>query len=140
MSRKLALGRPANLLFSWPPHSYVCTVNSLLSLTFLIQEKLDHVAIVVLIVGTPVTQSMAAAHGAIPRDVVVVTALMAVAAACRPVLRVVGFVVGSIIWGTQHLELLTPSMLLQSALYIFGAASFLRSVRLSLKSTTFEQD
>ena len=91
------------------------------------QEKLDHVAIVVLIIGTPVTQSMAAAHGTIPKDVLLVTALMGVAAACRPVLRVVGFVVGCIIWSTQHLELLTPSMLVQSALYIFGAASFLRS-------------
>lgn len=92
------------------------------------QEKLDHVAIVVLIIGTPVTQSMAAAHGAIPKDVILVTALMGVAAACRPVLRVLGFVIGCIIWSTQHLELLTPSMLVQSSLYIFGAASFLRRV------------
>ena len=85
-------------------------------------------AIVVLIIGTPVTQSMAAAQGAIPKDVVLVTALMGVAAACRPVLRVVGFVAGCIIWATQHLELLTPSMLVQCSLYIFGAVSFLRSV------------
>lgn len=91
------------------------------------QEKLDHAAIVALIIGTPLTAIMAQADGELPKDIILSVICMGISSLLPPTLRVVGFILGPIVWSFRHLELLTPTMCTEIALYLFGAASFLRS-------------
>lgn len=90
------------------------------------QEKLDHVAIVALIIGTPLTHIMARAQGHVPKDLLISLACMMLCAALPPAIRVAGFVLGPVIWSFWHRELLTLPIISQAVLYLLGAASFLR--------------
>ncbi len=94
-----------------------------------LQEKLDHVAIVALIVGTPLTALLARTQGHIPSDIWWALAWLLVSAALPPRLRVGGFVLGPLVWTCLHPEMLTPNLGAQIVLYLFGAVSFLRSPR-----------
>ena len=89
------------------------------------QEKLDHVGIVALIIGTPGTALMAKNRGEIPWDIFVWAAAMVVSAFLGKRLRILGFVGGSCIWASRHTKLVTPLLGVQICLYLCGAAAFL---------------
>jgi len=84
------------------------------------------VAIVALIVGTPLTAILARTRGRIPSDMWWVLGWLLFAAVLPPKLRVGGFILGPLVWTCNHTEMLTRNMCTQIALYLFGAASFLR--------------
>lgn len=90
------------------------------------QEKLDHLGIVALIVGTPITQSMALLPGA---DLAVMygscLALLAVAF-LRPLLRTLGFLGIGAVMVVRYYYIVNLNLGLQIVLYVAGAVSFVR--------------
>ena len=118
---------------------------------------MDHVGIVALILGTPVTAVMAHTHGGMPLDLKVRTALadqlagrrtpdrarptggwrsqvtcavMVAAAFLPPTLRVLGFTAGIVTMLGMHASVVLDWNLgVQLALYLVGAFAFLRCVR-----------
>jgi len=91
-------------------------------------EKADHVGIVVLIVGTPLTAWAAHAHGALPRSMLGAVAALLASSALPPAPRVAGFV-GSVAVMVAHIgpKLVDWNLGTQLALYGAGAAAFLRN-------------
>ncbi|KAK9807694.1 hypothetical protein WJX72_006304 [[Myrmecia] bisecta] len=91
-------------------------------------EKCDHLGIVALIIGTPVTALMAKEHGDVPVDLVVVTLVMLAAAFLPPLLRVLGFGVGIaaivLLHGRTIVNLNLAGQLL---LYFLGGVGFVRN-------------
>lgn len=91
-------------------------------------EKLDHIGIVALIVGTPLSYLMALEHDHVPLRMVLVASLLVMVAFFRPAPRVAGFIfLGGLLTSWYYKVLFTPILLLQLALYLFGAAAFLRN-------------
>lgn len=91
------------------------------------QEKLDHVGIVALIVGTPLTALMAHEHGAIPLDVKLVSGAMLAAALLSPAWRVAGFSLGTVAAIVLHWrEVMNTNLAIQIALYFLSGVFFLR--------------
>lgn len=95
--------------------------------TSLLQEKLDHLGIVALVAGTPLTALMAHEHGNVPLDVKVVFGAMLAAALLPPALRVAGFSLGTIaaIW-LHWREVMNTNLAIQIFLYGLSGALFLR--------------
>lgn len=91
-------------------------------------EKLDHLGIVALIIGTPLTALMAYQHGEVPLDVKVILAAMLAAAFLEPAPRVAAFTAGTVAAVALHgRELLNWNLGVQLALYTAAAVFFLRS-------------
>ncbi len=93
------------------------------------QEKLDHIGIVVLILGTPVTALMAHEHGGIPPDMKACFVGMLGAAFLPPAPRVAGFTAGIAAMVALHFRrIMNANLAMQLALYAAGGAAFLRCV------------
>eukprot|EP00891_Asterochloris_glomerata_P009307 jgi/Astpho2/9307/Aster-x1568 len=91
-------------------------------------EKLDHLGIVVLIIGTPITALMAKEHGSIPGDVLVCAIGLVAAAFLPPMLRVLGFTTGIAAITFLHFQRIVDyNMGAQLVLYASGGISFLRN-------------
>ena len=106
-----------------PPN---CSVHIPLN-TISAQEKLDHIGIVVLILGTPVTALMAHEHGSIPSDIKACFAAMLAAAFLPPAPRVAGFAAGIVAMVAMHFRtVMNANLAVQLALYATGGAAFLR--------------
>jgi hypothetical protein len=98
------------------------------------QEKLDHIGIVALVVGTPVTALMAHEHGELPLDVKLCFGLMLVAALCPPAPRVAGFSAGTLAMVALHWRVIFNANLgVQLGLYGAGALCFLRRALMQSK-------
>ena len=95
--------------------------------TVSLQEKLDHLGIVALVAGTPLTALMAHEHGNVPLDVKVVFGAMLAAALLPPAWRVAGFSAGTLaaIW-LHWREVMNANLAVQIALYGLSGALFLR--------------
>lgn len=91
------------------------------------QEKLDHLGIVALVAGTPLTALMAREHGNVPLDVKVVFGAMLAAALLSPAWRVAGFSLGTLaaIW-LHWREVMNANLAAQIALYGLSGVLFLR--------------
>ena len=91
------------------------------------QEKLDHLGIVALVAGTPLTALMAREHGNVPLDVKVVFGAMLAAALLSPAWRVAGFSLGTLaaIW-LHWREVMNANLAVQIALYGLSGVLFLR--------------
>lgn len=91
-------------------------------------EKADHVGIVVLIAGTPLTAWAAHAHGALPRSLAGAGAALLLSSALPPAPRVAGFVGSVVVMVTQiGAKVVNWNLGAQLALYGAGAAAFLRN-------------
>ena len=91
------------------------------------QEKLDHIGIVVLILGTPVTALMAQEHGGIPHDIKYCFAGMLAAAFLPPAPRVAGFATGVVAMVAMHFRtVMNANLAVQLVLYAGGGVAFLR--------------
>lgn len=91
------------------------------------QEKLDHLGIVALVVGTPLTALMAREHGEIPLDVKICFGAMLAAALLSPAARVAGFTIGTVAMFVLHWhEVMNLNLGVQLALYGLAAVFFLR--------------
>lgn len=91
-------------------------------------EKLDHLGIVVLIIGTPMTALMSKEHGGVPVDMIVSTLAMIVAACLPPLLRVLGFTAGIASMVLLHFnKIMNLNLASQLVLYGLGGISFLRN-------------
>ena len=91
------------------------------------QEKLDHLGIVALVAGTPLTALMAREHGNVPLDVKVVFGAMLAAALLPPAWRAAGFSLGTLaaIW-LHWREVMNANLAVQIALYGLSGVLFLR--------------
>lgn len=93
------------------------------------QEKLDHLGIVVLILGTPITMLMAQQQGTIPVDMVLSACMLFGAAFLPPLPRVLGFASGIAVMLWLHAsQLMNMNLLAQLLCYGAGAYAFLRYV------------
>jgi hypothetical protein len=91
------------------------------------QEKLDHIGIVALVMGTPLTALMAHERGEVPLDVKVCFGAMLAAALLSPAARVAGFTLGTVACVALHWrEVLNWNLAVQLGLYGLGAVFFLR--------------
>ncbi|KAK9841749.1 hypothetical protein WJX81_000681 [Elliptochloris bilobata] len=91
-------------------------------------EKLDHIGIVVLILGTPVTALMAHEHGGIPADMKACFVGMLGAAFLPPAPRVAGFAAGVLAMVAMHFrKIMNANLAMQLVLYAVGGAAFLRN-------------
>eukprot|EP00884_Botryococcus_braunii_P016500 jgi/Botrbrau1/3533/Bobra.341_2s0059.1 len=91
-------------------------------------EKLDHIGIVVLILGTPITIMMAQQHGVIPADMVVSAVFLFLAAFLPPLFRVLGFAsgVGAMVF-LHGASVCNANLLMQLLCYGIGGYAFLRN-------------
>lgn len=91
-------------------------------------EKMDHIGIVALILGTPITALLAKEHGYVPTDLVYSSVGMLVAAFLPPTARVLGFMTGvTVIVGLHYQKIMNANLVVQLALYLIGGISFLRN-------------
>lgn len=91
-------------------------------------EKMDHIGIIALILGTPITALLAKEHGYIPTDLMWSSLGMLVAAFLPPAPRVLGFAAGILIIIAFHYQkIMTANLVAQLALYLTGGISFLRN-------------
>ena len=92
-----------------------------------LQEKTDHLGIVALILGTPITALMSHTRGGIPLDLQISGGVMLGAAFLPPMLRVLGFTVGVLAMVMLHFRtVMNLNLAVQLLLYGLGACSFLR--------------
>ncbi len=95
-----------------------------------VQEKQDHLGIVALVAGTPLTALMAHEHGEVPLDVKICFGAMLAAAFLSPAARVAGFTLGTVTAVALHWRVvLNWNLGVQLALYSLGAFFFLRCAR-----------
>ena len=93
------------------------------------QEKSDHLGIVVLILGTPITALMSHTRGGIPLDLKLSGGVMLGAAFLPPTPRVLGFTSGVLCMVVLHFStVMNANLAAQLGLYGAGACSFLRYV------------
>ncbi|KAK9841619.1 hypothetical protein WJX74_008816 [Apatococcus lobatus] len=90
-------------------------------------EKVDHVGIVALVTGTPITALLAVKNGQIPEGFMVVGGIMFAAAFLPRALRVIGFASGIAVSVFLHPEMLTWLLAVEMSLYVLGAIAFLRN-------------
>lgn len=91
-------------------------------------EKTDHLGIVALILGTPITALMSHTRGGIPLDLQISGGVMLGAAFLQPMLRVLGFTVGVLAMVMLHFRtVMNLNLAVQLLLYGLGACSFLRN-------------
>jgi len=90
-------------------------------------EKMDHLGIVVLIVGTPITQIMAMDPKGCRRVLWCSCMGLLVSAFLPAVPRVIAFVGIGAIMVAAYTHILNTSLLLQCFLYVAGAVSFIRN-------------
>lgn len=89
-------------------------------------EKLDHLGIVALIMGTPVTALMAMDPGGDRTIMVLASLALLVAAFLRPTLRTLSFVAVGAVMVATHLFLFNWIFSIEIVLYMAGAVFFLR--------------
>lgn len=91
-------------------------------------ERLDHIGIVLTIIGTPVTALMALEHDHLPTPIIIIGLLLLGAAFLPPTPRVCGFVIlGSLIAVLYGHKVMSPMLVTEIFLYLCGAAAFLRN-------------
>lgn len=91
-------------------------------------EKLDHIGIIALILGTPITALLAKEHGYVPTDLIWSSLGMLVAAFLPPTARVLGFASGiGVIIAFHYQTIMNLNLVAQLALYLTGGISFLRN-------------
>lgn len=91
-------------------------------------EKLDHIGIIALILGTPITALLAKEHGDIPTDLKYASVGMLIAAFLPPTPRVLGFASGiGVIVAFHYHKIMNINLIAQLALYLIGGISFLRN-------------
>ncbi|KAK9809407.1 hypothetical protein WJX73_003131 [Symbiochloris irregularis] len=91
-------------------------------------EKFDHLGIVALVLGTPITALMAHTRGGIPLDLKISAGVMLAAAFLPPTLRVLGFTVGIVVMVVLHFHIVVNANLAtQLGMYGLGACVFLRN-------------
>lgn len=91
-------------------------------------EKADHYGIVVLIVGVTASALLAVSHGKMPRSMAIISACLAVAAALRPLPRVLGYATGVASFFTLYARQIgNANLVAQMAMYATGGWCFLRN-------------
>ena len=95
------------------------------------QEKSDHLGIVVLILGTPVTALMSHTRGGISPDLQLVGGILLAAAFLPPTARVLSFTAGVMCMvGLHFTTVMNLNLAVQLAMYGLGACVFLRCAAL----------
>lgn len=91
------------------------------------QEKFDHLGIVALVLGTPITALMSHTRGGIPLDLKIAACVMLAAAFLPPTLRVLGFTIGTVVMVALYFHtLINVNLAIQLGMYGVGACVFLR--------------